>query len=98
MAQGGPPVIPHVPTLTKPPKLVKFVEAPYPEAEKTAGRTASVTLEIAVNASGTVDTVAVVASAGPAFDSAALEAVKQFVFDPAEIDNKPAPVKLTYRY
>jgi hypothetical protein len=40
----------------------------------------------------------VVGSAGPAFDAAALAAVKQFVFEPAEIDDKPAPVKITYRY
>src|SRR5207253_2052941 len=35
---------------------------------------------------------------GPAFDAAALEAVKKFLFEPAEVDGKPAPVKITYRY
>ena len=29
---------------------------------------------------------------------AAIAAVKQFVFEPAEIDNQPRPVKITYRY
>ena len=27
------------PKLTKPPRLVKFVDAPYPESEKAAGKT-----------------------------------------------------------
>ena len=40
----------------------------------------------------------VVGSAGKAFDDAALAAVAAFVFEPAEIDDKPAPVKITYRY
>ena len=84
--------------LTKPPKLVEFVEAAYPESEKLAGRTASVIVQIAISDKGVVDDVAVVTSAGPAFDAAALEAVKKFKFEPAEIDNKAAPVKITYKY
>jgi len=84
--------------LTKPPKLLQFVEAPYPESEKLAGKTASVILQIAINDKGIVEDAAVVQTAGPAFDAAALEAVKKFVFSPAEIDNKPAPVKITYKY
>jgi TonB family protein len=84
--------------LTKVPKLVKFVEAPYPDEEKAAGRAASVTLEIAISDKGLVVAAEVVGSASPAFDAAALAAVKQFVFEPAEFDNKPAPVKITYRY
>ncbi len=37
-------------------------------------------------------------SAGPAFDQAALEAVRAFVFEPAEINDKPAPIRINYRY
>ena len=59
--------------LTKPPKLVQFVEAAYPESEKLAGRTASVIVQIAISDKGVVDDVAVVQSASPAFDAAALE-------------------------
>jgi TonB family protein len=89
---------PKQPQLTKLPKLVKFVEAAYPEEEKKQGKAASVTLEIAISETGAVVEAAVVGSASPAFDAAALAAVKQFVFEPAEFDNKPAPVKITYRY
>ncbi|HEX3849477.1 MAG TPA: TonB-dependent receptor [Polyangiaceae bacterium] len=86
------------PKLTKLPKLVHFEEAEYPESEKAAGRAASVVLQIAIDDKGAVQDAAVLQSAGAAFDTAALAAVKKFTFDPAEIDNKPAPVKITYRY
>jgi TonB family protein len=86
------------PRLTKPPKLVKFVEADYPESEKSAGKTAAVVLQIGIGANGTVTDVAVVESAGAAFDAAASAAAKQFVFEPAEINDKPAPIRINYRY
>jgi TonB family protein len=86
------------PKLTKPPQLVTFVEAPYPESEKAAGKQASVILQIAISATGSVDSAIVVQSAGAAFDQAALAAVRQFHFDPAEIDDKPAPIRVQYRY
>jgi TonB family protein len=96
---GGPNETPsHQSKLTKLPKLARFVEAVYPEAEKSAGTTASVVLQIAISDKGTVEDAAVLESAGPAFDAAALEAVKKFIFEPAEVDNKPAPVKITYKY
>lgn len=86
------------PVLTKAPKLVRFVEAPFPESERAAGAGASVVLEILISAQGKVDAARVISPASPAFDSAALEAVKQFEFEPAEIDGKPAPIKIQYRY
>jgi TonB family protein len=84
--------------LTKPPKLLQFVEATYPESEKLAERTATVIVQIAISDKGVVDDVAVVQSAGAAFDAAAVAAIKQFKFEAAEIDGKPAPVKITYKY
>ena len=84
--------------LTKPPRLVQFVEAEYPEAEKGNPREASVVLEIAISATGAVEEAQVRTSAGPNFDAAALDAVRRFQFEPAEIDNVPAPVRITYEY
>ncbi len=74
------------------------MEAPYPEAEKSSGRTASVVAQIAISATGTVDAVKVIESAGPAFDQAAVAAIQQFLFEPAEINNRPAPIRINYRY
>jgi TonB family protein len=86
------------PTITKPPKLVKFVPAEYPKDRHDAGITASVLLSIEIDAEGKVGAVEVATSGGAEFDAAAIVAVKQFLFEPAEIDNQPAPVKITYRY
>jgi TonB family protein len=99
-AQGKPPpaAAAKQPKLTKLPKLVQFIEAPYPEEEKAAGRAASVTLDLAISETGAVTDALVTVPASPAFDAAALAAVRQFVFEPAEFDGKPAPVKITYRY
>jgi TonB family protein len=100
-AQQGPATVgdqAQKPRLTKPPKLVKFVEAPYPESEKAAGEQASVILQIAIGQDGTVTDAKVIQSAGAAFDQAALEAVRGFVFEPAEIDDKPAQIRIQYRY
>src|SRR5689334_11500030 len=84
--------------LTRPPKLTKFVPAVYPRDKHDAGITSSVLLSIEIDDTGKVGNVEVVQTGGPDFDVAALAAVKQFEFEPAEIDNKPAPVKITYRY
>jgi TonB family protein len=99
-AQANAPVAEEAmkPRLTKPPKLVSFVEAEYPESEKAAGKTAAVVLQIGIGADGNVTDVAVVESAGAAFDAAAMDAARRFVFEPAEINDKPAPIRINYRY
>lgn len=84
--------------LTKPPKLATFVEADYPESERAAGTSASVILQVGITAEGTVSEVSVVESAGEAFDAAAVAAVRRFVFEPAEVDGRPAPIRINYRY
>jgi len=86
------------PRVVKPPKLVKFVEAAYPEAEKATGKQAAVTLQIGITESGTVAIVTVLESAGPAFDAAAIAAAQQFVFEPATVNGRPTAVKIAYRY
>ena len=84
--------------LTKPPKLIKFVPAEYPKDKHDAGVMAQVLLSIEIDEAGKVGTVEVVKGAAADFDAAALAAARQFVFEPAEIDGFPAPVKITFRY
>ncbi len=86
------------PNVTKPPALVTFVAAEYPVAERDANREATVTLQVDIGVDGKVTAAVVTVSAGQAFDDAALAAVKQFVFSPAEIDGAPAPVRILYEY
>ena len=96
-AQPPPPVDAPAHVIV-PPKLVKFVEAEFPPSEAKAGRGATVVLQIAITATGGVADVTVQKSAGSAFDLPALTAARQFVFEPAVVDGKPIPVKITYRY
>jgi TonB family protein len=86
------------PTLTRPPAVEHFVEAPYPleaEAQKLEGR---VILRIDISATGEVTRAEVLEPAGHGFDEAALAAIRQFRFTPAEVDGKPSPVRITYAY
>jgi len=92
---GGQPAR-HV--LTKMPRLSRFVPAEYPPSKKAEGASASVVLTITIAASGDVLDVVVAESGGPEFDAAAVLAGKQLVFEPAEVDGKPAPAKITFRY
>src|SRR5450432_3607572 len=87
--------------VTKMPKLRQFVEATYPAQKKANGEGAVVVLTIEIAATGEVTSVAVAQSAGALgkdFADAAVAAAKQFEFEPAEVDDKPAPAKITYRY
>ena len=89
---------PTGPRLTRPPAVERFVEAAYPpeaEAQKLEGR---VVLSIDISATGEVTRAEVVAPAGHGFDEAAVAALRQFRFTPAEIDGKPSPVRITYAY
>ena len=86
------------PKLTRAPKLVTFVEATYPEAERASGKTAVVVLKLSISATGTIDSATIAESGGPSFDAAAVAAAQRFVFEPAEIDGKSAPIKILYRY
>ena len=81
--------------LTKEPKLVQFVEAHRPPNEDGA---AEVVLAIVIGNDGTITDAKVTQSAGAAFDEAALAAVRQLLFEPAEIDGKPSAIKILYRY
>ncbi|MBS2029637.1 MAG: TonB-dependent receptor [Deltaproteobacteria bacterium] len=84
--------------LTKPPALVTFVPAPYPPDAEAQHLQGEVVLQVDIDDKGHVADAQVLQGAGHGFDEAALGAVKQFVFSPAEIDNAPAPVRIQYRY
>jgi TonB family protein len=85
--------------LTRAPDLLEFVPAEYPPEAEAAGVEGTVVLSIVIDEEGAVRQ-AVVTDPGPhpAFAAAALHAVQQFRFRPAEIDGKPAAVEIEYRY
>ncbi|MGO8968898.1 MAG: TonB family protein [Myxococcaceae bacterium] len=73
------------------PTVVDSPAAIYP-----AGSTlqASVVTRVTVDADGKVTEAEVVQSGGPAFDAAALEAVKRWTFHPALRDGAPVPARI----
>jgi TonB family protein len=89
---------PDPPKLTKPPKLITFVPAVYPPAAQQKGIQGTVKLNIDLDAKGKVSKVQVLDSPDPALSKAAEAAVRQFVFSPAEVDNKPSPIRVQYAY
>jgi len=84
--------------LTKAPTLVKQVEAEFPPQLIDAGVGGSVVMEVDIGPDGLVLNARVIQSAGVDFDQSALNAVKQFLFTPAEVDGQPAAVRIQYRY
>ena len=84
--------------LVTPPKLIRFVEADYPETEAEQPEEVAVELDIVVGKDGLVTEASVARSAGEAFDEAALSAARQFVFEPARSDWEPVAARIRYRY
>jgi TonB family protein len=78
--------------VTKPPKLVQAVAPDYPAAALADGKEATVKVRLHIDAAGTVTSVDVLDRVGDGFDEAAIAAALQYVFEPAEIDGKPAAI------
>jgi TonB family protein len=96
-----PPATIDASMLSKPPKVKRTATPVYPKAALERGIAAEVTLLINVDEHGEV-TGAVVAEPAAAdsdgFEQAALEAASGLAFEPAEIDAKPVPVQVSYRF
>jgi TonB family protein len=87
--------------LSKFPKLKRFVEAEYPKEAMDKEITADVLLLIDINDQGKVESVGIAEPANPpgmGFEEAATVAAQQFEFEPAEVDGKPIPAQIKYRY
>ncbi|MCP3137233.1 TonB-dependent receptor [Pyxidicoccus xibeiensis] len=84
--------------LTRPPALKRQVEAPYPPEALQQQLSGTVVLQVDISDTGTVTDVQVLEPAGHGFDEAAVAAVRQFEFEPAEVDGVPAPVRINYAY
>jgi TonB family protein len=80
-------------SLTRLPRFSKKIDAIYPATERRAGIQASVLAEIAIDAQGNIQEVRIVKSAGAAFDTAVIEALKKSQFTPGYIDDKAVPVR-----
>ena len=84
------------PTLTRAPTLIRDVTPTYPPAALAQGLGADVTLLLDIGAEGHVTHVEVKTPVGNGFDEAATEAAGAMEFSAAEIDGKPAPIRIEY--
>ena len=80
------------------PVVIKRVTPKYPKFAKTAGIEGTVVLEVVVKKDGTVGKIEIVKSlmSGPdGLDEAAVQAMKQTIFQPAKANGKPVAVWVT---
>ena len=78
----------------KPPKLIKRVEPVYPEAASKKGIQGTVILEAKIDESGRVIDGLILRSV-PELDQAAMDAIKQWVYEPMVINGKPVKALFT---
>jgi TonB family protein len=77
-----------------PPKLLKRVEPVYPEAARKDGIQGTVILYVTTDEEGRVTQVKVLKSI-PALDKAAIDAVRQWQYEPYIEAGKPKPVSFS---
>ena len=86
------------PQLTRLPQLLEAKPADYPPDRLARGETADVACQVDIDEHGAVGKVTVEKGAAPDFDAAAVAAIEKFRFSPAELDAKPAAVRIRYVY
>lgn len=90
---------PSAKILTRPPELIQYKEENlWPEGEAVEKGPVEVKLEIDIDENGNVVNVINKNEEKEIFVKKAIEKARTFKFIPAEIDNKPARVKILYRF
>ncbi len=86
--------------LNKPPRLIKKVDPVYPEDARRDGIEGTVILKARTDIHGRIMNIKVEKSANPLLDQAAVEALRQWVYEPAIIEEKPqtAEFDVTLRF
>jgi TonB family protein len=84
--------------IVAPPSIQTYVEAPYPPDALAAGLTATVTVRIALSATGEVESIEVVTPQGHGFDEAAVDAILAMQWTPARTEAGPVPVVFEFAY
>ena len=79
-------------------KPLQIARATYPAMALRVGLESDVTLRIEVDPQGNVTKAEIIKSGGAGFDEAALKAVKQSRFEPAQRDGQNVPAEFTFVY
>lgn len=82
----------------RPPVLVHFVAASYPDGARSAGLEGSVLLRLQVERNGQVSLAEIPSPVGHGFDEEARRAALQLTFRPAMREGVPVPSTISFRY
>ncbi len=92
VAAGNPIVIDDTVT---PPRLTNKVKPAYPEVLRLARKEGKVILQAVIAEDGSVEHVEVLRSSNAGFEESAIEAIRQWRYEPATKDGKPISVYFT---
>jgi TonB family protein len=84
--------------ITKQVALLKDIKIPYPPEAKKANVEGPVVMDLVIDQSGQVRSVELIRGPGAGLNEAAVEAVKSFLFRPAQVGDKFVAVKIRYTY
>ncbi len=76
----------------KPPKLIKKVEPVYPEIAIISRIQGDVVLEATTDINGRVQDIRIVKSDHPILEKSAMEALRQWIYEPYLVNGRPRPV------
>lgn len=82
--------------VTSMPAVLEEIRPIYPESARKEGVEGTVVLEIIIDQEGRVRKVEVLKSLGEELDNAAIKAIEQFKFRPAQINDEKVAVKINY--
>lgn len=80
------------------PRVLKQVQVIYPQQAKEARIEGAVKLAVVINDDGHVRDVKILEGPGYGLNEAAEQALKQFLFSPAEVLGQKVPVQIVYVY
>jgi len=81
--------------VSNPPRLIKRVNPVYPEEARKGGIQGVVLLEALVDGEGEVSRVKILKSESSVLNKSAIDAVKQWVYEPYILEGKPTSVLFT---
>ncbi len=84
--------------ITSPVKLVREFKISFTEEARKNNIDGPVVLELIINQAGKVHSVDLISGPGYGLNEAAMNAIKNFLFKPALIGEKPVAVKIRYTY
>jgi protein TonB len=84
--------------VTKMPSVETDVRVPYPPEAKAKKIEGKVVLELLIDATGRVRDAKLISGLGYGLDEAALNAITQFKFHPAEVSGKAVAVRIPFTY